>query len=69
MANPSRPDYLKIHMKVFKAANPGMQHGETMKRLGEMFRAEKEAAVDAELDQVMAGMTKLALGARRNELE
>ncbi|KAF8610263.1 hypothetical protein BDV93DRAFT_601306 [Ceratobasidium sp. AG-I] len=54
-------EYLKIHMKDFKAANPGMQHGEAMKRLGEMFRAEKEATVDAELDQVMAGMTRLAL--------
>jgi hypothetical protein len=48
-------------MKEFKAANPGMQHGETMKRLGEMFRAEKEASVDEELDQVMAGMTRLAI--------
>ncbi|KAG9102027.1 hypothetical protein FS749_000061 [Ceratobasidium sp. UAMH 11750] len=56
-------DYLKNHMKDFKAANPGMQHGEAMKRLGEMFRAEKEAAVDDELDQVMGGMTRLKLGA------
>jgi hypothetical protein len=63
VANLSPKDYLKNHMKDFKAANPGMQHGEAMKRLGEMFRAEKEAVVDTELDQVMAGMTKLALKA------
>lgn len=48
-------------MKDFKAANPDMQHGEVMKRLGEMFRAEKEAGVDEELGQVMAGMTRLAI--------
>ncbi|KAG8747644.1 hypothetical protein FRC10_000187 [Ceratobasidium sp. 414] len=60
--DPAKQDYLKNHMKDFKAANPGMQHGEAMKRLGEMFRAEKEAAVDDELDQVMAGMTRLKLG-------
>ncbi|KAG9126217.1 hypothetical protein FRC07_004412 [Ceratobasidium sp. 392] len=60
--DPEKQDYLKNHMKDFKAANPGMQHGEAMKRLGEMFRAEKEAVVDDELDQVMAGMTKLKLG-------
>ncbi|KAL5635440.1 hypothetical protein ACGC1H_004285 [Rhizoctonia solani] len=54
-------DYLKTHMKDFKAANPGMQHGEAMRRLGEMFRAEKEATVDDELDQVMAGMTRLGI--------
>ncbi|CAE6515918.1 unnamed protein product [Rhizoctonia solani] len=54
-------DYLKTHMKDFKAANPGMQHGEAMKRLGEMFRAEKEATVDEQLDQVMAGMTRLGI--------
>ncbi|KAJ1309617.1 hypothetical protein OPQ81_006387 [Rhizoctonia solani] len=54
-------DYLKIHMKDFKAANPGMQHGEAMKRLGEMFRAEKEAIVDEELDHVMDGMTRLGI--------
>ncbi|CAE6516820.1 unnamed protein product [Rhizoctonia solani] len=54
-------DYLKTHMKDFKAENPGMQHGEAMKRLGEMFRAEKEATVDEELDQVMAGMTRLGI--------
>ncbi|KAG8687547.1 hypothetical protein FRC09_013428 [Ceratobasidium sp. 395] len=59
--DPDKQDYLKNHMKTFKAANPGMQHGEAMKRLGEMFRAEKEAMVDDELDQVMAGMTKLKL--------
>ncbi|KAG9102812.1 hypothetical protein FRC06_001076 [Ceratobasidium sp. 370] len=61
--DPTKQDYLKNHMKDFKAANPGMQHGEAMKRLGEMFRAEKEAAVDDELDQVMGGMTRLKLGA------
>ncbi|CAE6435377.1 unnamed protein product [Rhizoctonia solani] len=55
--------YLKTHMKDFKAANPGIQHGEVMKRLGEMFRAEKEATVDEELDQVMAGMTRLGIDA------
>jgi hypothetical protein len=48
-------------MKEFKAANPGMQHGEVMRRLGEMFRAEKETIVDAELDQVMAGMSTLGI--------
>ncbi|QRV86648.1 HMG (high mobility group) box protein [Ceratobasidium sp. AG-Ba] len=56
-------DYLKIHMKKFKDANPDMPHGDVMKRLGEMFRAEKEASVDTELDQVMAGMTKIKLSA------
>ncbi|KAF8744230.1 SprT-like protein, partial [Rhizoctonia solani] len=54
-------DYLKLHMKEFKAANPGIQHGEVMKRLGEMFRAEKDAAVDEELDQVMAGVAGLGI--------
>ncbi|CAE6421148.1 unnamed protein product [Rhizoctonia solani] len=54
-------DYLKTHMKEFKAANPGMQHGEIMKRLGEMFRAEKEVTVDRELDQVMTGMSRLGI--------
>ncbi|GAB1517876.1 hypothetical protein RhiTH_000931 [Rhizoctonia solani] len=53
--------YLKLHMKEFKAANPGIQHGEVMKRLGEMFRAEKDAAVDEELDQVMAGVAGLGI--------
>ncbi|KAF8710631.1 SprT-like protein, partial [Rhizoctonia solani] len=51
----------KLHMKEFKAANPGIQHGEVMKRLGEMFRAEKDAAVDEELDQVMAGVAGLGI--------
>ncbi|KAG8687966.1 hypothetical protein FRC11_006282 [Ceratobasidium sp. 423] len=59
--DPEKQDYLKTHMKEFKTANPGMQHGEAMKRLGEMFRAEKEAMVDEELDQVMAGMTRLGI--------
>ncbi|QRW27607.1 HMG (high mobility group) box protein [Rhizoctonia solani] len=54
-------DYLKLHMKEFKAANPGIQHGEVMKRLGEMFRVEKDAAVDEELDQVMAGVAGLGI--------
>ncbi|KAH7341029.1 SprT-like family-domain-containing protein [Rhizoctonia solani] len=57
-------DYLKTHMKDFKAANPGIQHGEVMRRLGEMFRAEKEARVDEELEQVMAGMTSLGISSR-----
>ncbi|CAE6441207.1 unnamed protein product [Rhizoctonia solani] len=61
--DPEKQDYLKTHMKDFKAANPGIQHGEVMKRLGEMFRAEKEATVDEELDQVMAGMTRLGIDA------
>ncbi|CAE6527569.1 unnamed protein product [Rhizoctonia solani] len=54
-------DYLKTHMKDFKAANPGIKHGDAMRRLGEMFRAEKEATVDEELDQVMSGMTRLGI--------
>ncbi|KAB5595617.1 HMG box-containing protein [Ceratobasidium theobromae] len=56
--------YLRAYMsdlRSFYAANPDMQHGEVMKRLGEMFRAEKEAGVDEELGQVMAGMTRLAI--------
>ncbi|CAE7209488.1 unnamed protein product [Rhizoctonia solani] len=59
--DPEKQAYLKTHMKNFKVANPEMQHGEVMRRLGEMFRAEKEATVDEELDQVMAGMTKLGI--------
>ncbi|CAE6371373.1 unnamed protein product [Rhizoctonia solani] len=59
--DPEKQDYLKLHMKEFKAANPGIQHGEVMKRLGEMFRAEKDAAVDEELDQVMAGVAGLGI--------